>query len=289
MGRRSRVGKAWTVCALALVLVVSPAVGRAQDDARHRRAIGRYVMVTGAVPQRHLDLGVQLGDQLVDWLRKRWPGDPLWGRGRVVVRLHPTIEAYRATLRRLGASNRSVWTSAGVAYHHGRSCDLHLQATDELTQHVLLHELTHVIQARLCGPYRGGLRWSWYWEGLAEAFSQYSLRANGTARFAALEQDDPRGWPSKAAKRVAAVGYDPVLRVLSAEPLDYVDAYALVAAMMRLRDPDLAARWALFEAKVKEGAHETNTFVRLFRHRRLRLAAEIRRVWAVDGPQRRRP
>lgn len=273
----------------ALLLVLAPAIGRAQDDTRHKRAIGRYVMLTGAVPQRHLEMGVRLGDQLVEVLRQRWSGDPLWGRGRVVVRLHPTVEAYRASLRSRGASNRAVWATSGVAYHHGRSCDLHLQASDELTQRVLLHEVTHVVQARLRGPYRGGLRWSWYWEGLAEAFCQHCLRADGTARFAALEHDDPWGQSSTAAKRVAEIGYDPVLRVLSAEPLDYVDAYALVAAMMRLRDPDLAARWATFEAKVKEGAHETNTFVRLFRHRRLRLAAAIRRVWAVDGPTRRRP
>ena len=237
-------GKTGPLVALALVFVAASGAGYAQDDAKHERAFGRYVMATGAVPRSQLEAMVKLGDQLVDVLRERWGGDPLYGRGRIVVRVHATYGDYQRALRLRYGEDRFNPRTIGLANGDGGACDVCVQRDDRVTQCLVLHELTHLVQNQ---------------RGMA------------------------------AARRVAEIGYDPVASVRRAEPGDYVEAYALVGAMSRLREPDLAARWAEFEKAVSEGAHEGMTFVRIFRPHRLRLAAAIRRVWAVDGPPRRRP
>ena len=281
-------GKTGPLVALALVFVAASGAGYAQDDAKHERAFGRYVMATGAVPRSQLEAIVHLGDQLVDVLRERWGGDPLYGRGRIVVRVHATYGDYQRALRLRYGEDRFNPRTIGLANGDGGACDVCVQRDDRVTQCLVLHELTHLVQTRLCGC-RGGSGWSWYREGLAVSLSQYAVWVDGRARFGVLDRlvQNQRGMA--AARRVAEIGYDPVASVRRAEPGDYVEAYALVGAMSRLREPDLAARWAEFEKAVSEGAHEGMTFVRIFRPHRLRLAAAIRRVWAVDGPPRRRP
>lgn len=281
-------GKTGPLVALALVFVAASGAGYAQDDAKHERAFGRYVMATGAVPRSQLEAIVHLGDQLVDELRQRWGGDPLYGRGRIVVRVHATRTGYLRALDRTYGEGASSLPSIGWASYGGGACDVCLQPDERATLSTALHELTHVVQTRLCGCF-GGSVWIWYREGLAVALSQYTVRADGRARFGVLDRPVEIQRSRAAAQRVAEIGYDPVASVRRMWPLDYVEAYALVGAMSRLREPDLAARWAEFEKAVSEGAHEGMTFVRIFRPHRLRLAAAIRRVWAVDGPPRRRP
>lgn len=244
---------------------------------------GRYVEVRGQVAAPWVEQAAHLGDLLATTLAARWKRDPRGGRGPLLLRLHPTRDAFVAALPRVAP--RHLVGAGGWTDADGARSDVWLQGHAFDTRRLVLHELTHQVQSRCQDAAQRGRGPRWWREGLAETLGHHARTSAGTWRLAALDVVQAFDENRQAAARVAAAGYDPLERVMSAEPTDYVDGLALVGGLYRSSDPEWTRVLADFEEEVLVRGAGTEAFVRLVGHRRLRLAAAVRRTWALRGPR----
>ena len=284
--RRLRSSRGAALWACGLLLAVSPAAPRrgvAGPEGVEHVVRGRHVQVRGAVEAALVETAADLGDHLAAFLAARWGVDPTGGLGPLHLRLHPDRAAFVAALPRLAPARLEGvggWTPTD-----GSRSDVWVQAHAFDTRRLVIHELVHQIQSRTQAAEHRGRGPTWYREGLAEALGHHVRRTDGTWRLVALDVDEAFDENRVAARRVAALGYDPIRMVSSAEPPDYADGLGLVGGLLRLREARWAAPFVAFEHEVLRRGAGTGAFLRRFGSQRLRLAAALRRAWALQGPR----
>jgi hypothetical protein len=199
----------------------------------------------------------------------------------LLVDVRATREGFLAALRRAGTGPEAVASAGGYYDPTSRVSYLYLQPHDSSTRLLVLHELTHQVQAKVALDNDLGRAPVWQKEGIAEHFGFHRRTAAGV-EVGALDTAVIDERPLACAERVAAGPYDAwAVATGTAKAVDYTDAMILVETFLRTKDDGLRQAYKRFEADLEKGGDPFKKAERALAGKQERLAAAVREVWGA--------